>query len=160
MKTLLKEARNLLLQETSATLATSLDGHPYASLAMYVPTPDARGALLLLSRLAIHTQNLLKDSRCSLFVVQPKARPEQDPQTLGRACFLGEASLLPRADPEYPALAAAFQAKHKADHLFAMQDFELFRLSVKEIRYVGGFGRIVTIPKEDWLASEPGAHEL
>ena len=46
MKTLVKEARSLLLQEASGTLATSLDGHPYASLAMYAPTPDSRDALL------------------------------------------------------------------------------------------------------------------
>jgi putative heme iron utilization protein len=150
MKTLLKEARELFLQGKVATLATLLDGHPYASLVTYAPTPDERGALLLISRLAIHTQNLLKDKRVSLFVAESLTAQDQDPQTLARACLMGEASLVAREDADYAALAAAFGARNKANHLFAMRDFELFRLSIHEVRYVGGFGRIVTIPGEAW----------
>ena len=152
MSTLLNEARELFLAERAATLATFLDGHPYASLVTYAPTPDQRSALLLLSRLAIHTKNLLRDPRVSLLVVE-SGRAADDPQTLARVCLMGQAQLIPRQDARYQALAEVFRARVSSEHLFALSDFELFLLSVSELRYVGGFGRINSISGEAWSSA-------
>jgi heme iron utilization protein len=149
LSTLIKEARELFLTERAATLATLQEGHPYASLVTYAPTTDQRCALLLLSRLAIHTKNLLQDPRVSLLVVE-SGRATEDPQTLARVCLMGQAKLVPRQDADYQALAEIFRARISSEHLFALSDFELFLLSVQELRYVGGFGRINSISGEAW----------
>lgn len=153
MKTLIREARALLLEGRTATLATLLEGAPYASLVTYAPTPDENGALMLLSRLAIHTQNLLLDPRASLLVAKAVG-PGEDPLALGRGCFMGTATIVPRDSEAFGPLSEAFRARHSSEHLFAMKDFELFRLEINDLRYVGGFGRITSIPREAWLARE------
>lgn len=153
MSTLIKEARELFLKERAATLATLLDGHPYASLVTYAPTTEQRRALLLLSRLAIHTKNLLRDPRVSLLVVE-SGRATEDPQTLARVCLMGQAQLVSRQDAAYQELAETFRARIPSEHLFALGDFELFLLSVTELRYVGGFGRINSISGEAWSLPE------
>jgi putative heme iron utilization protein len=151
VSTFLKEARELFLQEKAATLATLLEGHPYASLVTYAATPDQRGALLLLSRLAIHTKNLLQDPRVSLLVVE-SGRAVEDPQALARVCLMGQTQLISRQDENYQTLAGVFRARISSEHLFGLGDFELFLLSVKELRYVGGFGRITSISGEAWAS--------
>src|SRR5262249_34578110 len=119
MKALIKEARTLFQQEKFATLSTLLAGGPYASLVTYAPTPSGHNALLLLSRLAIHTQNLLAELRAALLVTQPAALGE-DPMVLARLCLMGRVELVLREAPEFRELADAFRARHAAEHLFAM----------------------------------------
>jgi putative heme iron utilization protein len=149
MREMVKEARQLFVQQKMATLATLMDGHPYASLVTYAPTPEQTGALLLLSRLAVHTKNILQDARASLLVVE-RSDAERDPQTLARICLLGSLQIVARSDAAYSSLADAFRAKVSSEHLFALADFELFRLQVTEARYVGGFARATTISGKEW----------
>jgi heme iron utilization protein len=153
LSTLIHEARQLFIKERAATLATLLEGHPYASLVTYAPTTDQHRALLLLSRLAIHTKNLLQDPRVSLLVIE-SGRATEDPQTLARVCLIGHAQLISRQDAGYQPFAETFRTRISSDHLFALGDFELFLLSIKELRYVGGFGRINSISGEVWSSPE------
>jgi putative heme iron utilization protein len=149
MREIVREAKQLFLSQKMATLATSMEGHPYASLVTYAPTPDEKGLLLLLSRLAVHTKNILQDARVSVLIVEP-GDAARDPQTLARVCLIGTLQMIARADAEYSSLAETFRAKVSSEHLFALADFELFRLSLKEARYVGGFARATTISSEEW----------
>src|SRR5689334_18074420 len=55
---------------TLATVSRKHPGHPFASLMPYAL--DERGRpLVLISAMAVHTQNLESDPRASLFVLQP-----------------------------------------------------------------------------------------
>src|SRR4051812_31295112 len=63
------QARSLVRAALKGSLAT-LDkstGHPYASLALTATDVDGT-PILLISRLALHTQNLGKDARASLLI--------------------------------------------------------------------------------------------
>src|SRR3990172_5671505 len=82
---------------TLATLARRPAGHPFASLMPYAL--DAGGhPLLLISAMAVHTQNLEADPRASLLITQPGLPPEGDPLAAGRLTLLGEALGLPPED--------------------------------------------------------------
>ena len=62
------EARTLLRTVRSGALATlTPEGDPYASLVSLASLPDG-SPVLPLSTLAIHTQHLLADPRCSLLL--------------------------------------------------------------------------------------------
>ena len=62
------EARRLLRAQASAALGTlTAEGAPYASLVMMAADLDA-SPILLISGLAEHTKNILRDSRVSLLV--------------------------------------------------------------------------------------------
>ena len=72
---------------TLGTLSRRHPGHPFVSVMPYAP--DERGRpLLLISTLAMHTQNLAADPRASLLVAQPG----DDPLALARLTLMGTAS--------------------------------------------------------------------
>lgn len=128
-----------------ATLAT-LDptGHPSASLVAVALV--AGRPVLLISRLAAHTQNLAGDARCSLLF-----REEGD----GEALALGRVTLQGLARPvEEPAtVRQAFLARHPEARTYVdFPDFRFFAVQVERVRYVGGFGRMSWIDEERWEA--------
>ncbi|MGH7386639.1 MAG: pyridoxamine 5'-phosphate oxidase family protein, partial [Candidatus Rokuibacteriota bacterium] len=89
-----EQARTLVhLAWTGAlgTLSRRHPGHPFVSVMPYAP--DDRGRpLLLISTLAMHTQNLEADPRASLLVAQAGAG--EDPLALARVTLMGRAHRL------------------------------------------------------------------
>jgi hypothetical protein len=121
-----------------ATLATSQEGWPYASLVLAAVDHDA-SPLLLLSDLAEHSKNLKRDSRASLLFDGTAGR--DDPLTGARVTVLGE--LKPIADQR---LMARFTARHPSAAAYAgFGDFKLYRLDIARAHLVAGFGRIHAI---------------
>ena len=138
---------------TLATLARRPAGHPFASLMPYAL--DARGhPLLLISALAVHTQNLEADPRASLLITQPGLGPEGDPLAAGRLTLLGEALRLPAADAD--AARAAYLARHaRARHWVDFEDFAFWRLEVRDTYFVGGFAAMGWVGAAEYLAARP-----
>lgn len=134
------DARRLLRTLDRASLATSLDGWPYASLVLAAAAPDA-SPVLLLSGLAQHTKNLGAEPRASLLFDGTGGL--DDPLTGPRVTVLGR---LDRCDDSR--LRARFVARHPSAALYAgFGDFALYRLAVERAHLVAGFGRI------DWVAA-------
>jgi hypothetical protein len=131
-------ARRLVRALDRATLATSQDGWPYASLVLAAVDQDS-SPLLLLSDLAEHSKNLKRDSRASLLFDGTAGR--DDPLTGPRVTVLGEAK--PVADPR---LMARFTARHPSAAAYVgFADFHLYRLEIARAHLVAGFGRIHAI---------------
>jgi putative heme iron utilization protein len=140
--TFAEQARTLVhLGRTGAlgTLSRRHPGHPFVSIMPYAP--DERGRpLLLISTLAMHTQNLAGDARASLLVAQPG----DDPLALARLTLMGHAARL-TAD-ERLAARKAYLARHpNAIHWVDFDDFAFWRLDFADVYFVGGFGAM------DWL---------
>jgi putative heme iron utilization protein len=136
------EARRLLSRARQASLATALardaSGWPYASLVLLAPHRRL-GPLLLLSRLAEHTQNLFRDNRASLLVRSEGAKG--DPLAQARVTLLGR--LLPVEGDDEAEARATFLAAHPEARLYAgFGDFGLYRLVPERAHLVAGFGRI------------------
>src|SRR6266849_1026843 len=86
-RTLVHLARSGML----STLSRRHPGHPFGSVMPYAP--DERGApLLLISAMAMHTQNLEADARASLLATQPGWA--EDPLAGGRVTLMGSARRL------------------------------------------------------------------
>jgi putative heme iron utilization protein len=144
-------ARRLLRSLDRASLATSLEGWPYASLVLYGTAPDG-APLLLISTLAQHTKNITADSRVSLLIDGTHGLDE--PLTGARASLQGHAELV--ADPD---LLARFLARHPSAEGYAgFADFQLHRVVVERAHLVAGFGRITWIERADLLP--PGLDAL
>ena len=127
-------ARRLLRAARVGTLATSANGHPFASLVTPACAPDL-SILMLLSRLSPHTRHLMADPRCSVLVA---GVPESaNPQTTPRVTVSGTAEAL-----QDPAAKSRFLAIHPYAALYAdFGDFSLFRLTPADAQFVGGFAR-------------------
>jgi len=135
---------------TLATLSRKHPGHPFASVMPYAP--DERGRpLMLVSSMAMHTQNLVADARASLLVAQPTAG---DPLAAGRLTLMGEARAVPRAESD--GARAAYLARHaSASYWVDFDDFGFWRLEPGDLYFVGGFGAMDWVSAAEYMAAEP-----
>lgn len=62
---------NLVAQAQTGVLLTLRNGHPFGSHVPYLITDDWSRLYLHLSRLALHTQQVLENLRVSLFIAEP-----------------------------------------------------------------------------------------
>ena len=137
---------------TLSTVAVEPAGYPYGSVASYALDPDGN-PLLFVSQMAEHTQNALRDPRAS-FLASEEVPDGADPLASGRATLLGDLEQVDDADragvrDRY--LAAIPTAAYYID----FGDFTFFRLRVRDIRYVGGYGRMSWVDAAGYAAAEP-----
>lgn len=147
-----ERARTLLVSERVGTLATQSQRHagwPFASVMPYALGADG-APLFLISGMAIHTQNVLADSRASLLVMQSGA--DADPLGSPRVTLLGNVTRIGDVSDE---LRARYLERHpSAKYWIDFSDFSFFRLGVTAAYFVGGFGVMGWVTTEDYLAAE------
>ncbi len=147
-------ARKLLREGRSGALATLMvpSGDPYCSL-VNVATDFDGSPILLISRLALHTKNILSDARVSLMLDE---RKEGDPLQGSRVMVMGRAARADDAHVRRRYLARQPEASAFAD----FQDFAFYRVALAGAHLVAGFGRIVDLTRQDILLDVAGADEL
>jgi hypothetical protein len=147
-------AKRLLREALSGALATLMPatGDPYCSLVNVATATDGT-PLLLLSTLAVHTKNLLADSRASLMLDE---RKEGDPLEGARVMLMGAL-----AATNDPAARARYLARHPEAEAFAgFGDFGFYRMRLNRVHLVAGFGRIVDLKAEEVLTDLTGTKML
>ncbi len=148
VKKLVREARKASL----ATLDRQ-NGGPYASL-VTLATAASGAPLMLISRLAIHTQNILSDTRASLLI--DGTSPQGDPLAGGRVSLMGRVTITENSHDK-----RRFLARHpEAEMYAAFTDFAFYRFEIERAHYVGGFGRIVDLRPSDILLEVSQAASL
>ena len=151
-----KLARSLLRRSRQGALATLMagNGDPYCSLVNVASHPDG-SPILLISRLALHTRNILGDGRVSLMLDE---RAEGDPLEGSRIMLAGRAE---EATGEGAAvLRRRYLNTHSSAEAFVnFKDFSFFRIRPAGAHLVAGFGRIVDLKPEQFLTdiSDAGA---
>ena len=134
-----------------STLSRKHPGHPFGSIMPYALDQRAQ-PLLLISTMAMHTQNLHADRRASLLVTETVWR--EDPLAAGRVTLMGEAVRLPRG--EDTEARAAYLARHpNAEYWVDFEDFAFWRLDVADVYFVGGFAAMDWIDAEAYAAARP-----
>src|SRR5882724_5624915 len=117
-------ARSLLRRSRQGALATLMagSGDPYCSLVNVASYADG-SPILLISRLAIHTKNILDDSRVSLMLDE---RAEGDPLEGARIMLAGKAE---EASGDDVAIVRRryLNAHPSADAFVDFKDFSFFR---------------------------------
>jgi len=152
-----KLAKSLLRRSRQGALATLMagSGAPYCSLVNLASHPDG-SPILLISRLAVHTQNILADARVSLMLDE---RVAGDPLEGARIMLSGHAEAA--APNEVDLLRRRYLDAHpSARGFFSFADFSLFRIRPSATHLVAGFGRIVDLQPELFLTDLSGAEEL
>jgi heme iron utilization protein len=132
------QARKLLRGARAGTLATVVEGQPFASLVTPACAPDL-SVLMLLSGLSEHTRHLRAEPRCALLVAGPAET--SNPQTAPRLSVTGIAETV--VDSE---LKARWLALHPYAAMYAdFADFSLWRVALGGGLMVGGFGRALRL---------------
>ncbi len=147
-------AKKLLREGLSGALATLMpgSGDPYCSL-VNVATAHDGSPLLLISKLAIHTKNILADPRASLMLDE---RKPGDPLEGARVMLMGRVAATGDANAR-----ARYLARHPEAEMFAgFADFAIYRMEIQRAHLVAGFGRIVDLAGKDILTDVAGAEAL
>lgn len=134
------------------TLAADPEGYPYGSVASYA-LDDAGNPLFFVSLMAEHTQNAIRDPRASLLVAEP-VPDGTDPLASGRATLLGPLTQVPE-DDRAAVRARYLAANPTSEYYIDFGDFAFYRLDVRSIRYVGGYGRMSWVDPAAYAAAEP-----
>src|ERR1700757_4404384 len=123
-------AKKLLREGRSGALATLMpgSGDPYCSLVNVATAADG-APLLLLSKLALHTKNILADERVSLMIDE---RKEGDPLEGSRVMLMGTAAASADSD-----VRRRYLARQPEAEMFAgFADFAFYRVSLKSAHLV------------------------
>jgi putative heme iron utilization protein len=121
-------------------------GAPYCSLVNLASHPDG-SPILLISRLAVHTKNILADPRVSLMLDE---RAEGDPLEGARIMLAGTAEQA--ASSDLSILRRRYLEAHPSAEAFVdFKDFSFFRIRPSGTHLVAGFGRIVDLRPEQFL---------
>ncbi len=127
-------------------------GDPYCSL-VNVATRHDGSPLLLISKLAIHTKNILADPRASLMLDE---RKPGDPLEGARVMLMGRVAATDDANAR-----ARYLARHPEAEMFAgFPDFAIYRMEIERAHLVAGFGRIVDLAGKNILTDVSGADAL
>src|ERR1700733_536853 len=152
-----KLARSLLRRSRQGALATLMagSGDPYCSLVNLASHADG-SPILLISRLALHTQNILGDARVSLMLDE---RAAGDPLEGARIMLAGHAE--PAAVDDAAVLRRGYLNAHPSAQAFVeFKDFSLFRIRPSGAHLVAGFGRIVDLEPAQFLTELSDAAAL
>ena len=150
-------ARSLLRRSRQGALATLMarGGDPYCSLANVATHADG-SPILLISRLALHTQNILADARISLMLDE---RAEGDPLEGSRIMLAGRAE--EAGGDDVTILRRRYLNAHPSAEAFVdFNDFSVFRIRPHAAHLVAGFGRIVDLKPEQFLTEIADAGAL
>jgi putative heme iron utilization protein len=150
-------ARSLLRRSRQGALATLMarSGDPYCSLANVATHADG-SPILLISRLALHTQNILADARVSLMLDE---RVEGDPLEGSRIMLAGRAEAA--GGDDVTILRRRYLNAHPSAEAFVgFNYFSFFRIRPHAAHLVAGFGRIVDLKPEQFLTEISDASAL
>lgn len=149
-----ERTRTLLHLSSLATLSTlsrKQPGFPFGSLMPYALDVEGR-PLLLISNMAMHTQNIKADPRASLFVTQPAA--DSDPLGAARATLIGNILQIPEEDKA--SARELYLARHENSRYWVdFADFSFFRMDILDLYYVGGFGVMGWVTASDYTLAAP-----
>lgn len=150
-------AKSLLRRRRQGALATLMagTGDPYCSLVSLASHPDG-SPILLISRLALHTRNILTDPRVSLMLDE---RAPGDPLEGARIMLAGRAE---QADGDEVSLfRRRYLNAHPSAEAFAdFKDFAFFRIRPAGAHLVAGFGRIIDLEPKQLLTEVRDAAAL
>jgi hypothetical protein len=141
-------AKSLLRRCRQGALATLMagSGDPYCSLVNVASHADG-SPILLISRLAVHTRNILADPRVSLMLDE---RAAGDPLEGARIMLAGRAE--EASEGELDTLRRRYLNAHPSAENFAnFKDFSFFRIRPSGAHLVAGFGRIVDLEPGQFL---------
>jgi len=134
-----------------STHSTDLAGYPFGSITPYCISPDGQ-PVILISTIAQHTKNIAADNKVSLIAYDPQA---DDTQAAGRVTYLANA--IKTQDELMAERYYRFYPNSRNFH--QTHDFSFYTLELVRVRYIGGFGEIYWVEKEDFLKQNPFSFE-
>jgi putative heme iron utilization protein len=155
----IRNARTLLRQSELGVLSThsrSNEGFPFGSVSTFMSTVNG-DAIFYISDLAQHTKNLLANANMCLTVysgADGDKASESDPNAGARLSLLGKAERIDESEFTYIS-ERFFKLYPESRSYQGTHDFAFFKLTTERARFIGGFGDIHWISKDEWMLNTP-----
>lgn len=150
--TLAERARTLMHVGGASSLSTMSvkhPGYPFGSVMPYA-IDDTGNPIVLISQMAMHTKNLRAEPRATLLVAEQSGSP------LGAARISVMGDFARVEGPHEESVAAAYLSAHPESRQWAgFGDFGFYRMTVKDVYLVGGFGVMGWVTAAQYAAAEP-----
>jgi len=131
-------AKDLLQSRFSGTLSTHSShqqGFPFGSMMPYALDQEEK-PIFLISRLAMHTRNIIKNPKASLFVTGQA--DENNQLSTARVTCMGELLAVDNDETR----ACYLKAHPDAQQWVDFADFSFYRMEISAIYFVAGFGKM------------------
>jgi hypothetical protein len=149
-----ERARTLVHLGRVGTLSTVSERHPEWPFGSVMPYGiDVTGSpTFLISTMAMHTRNVLRDPRASLLVTESGV--ETDPLGAGRVTLMGRVVKTPKSS--LPGVREKYLGRYEnASYWVDFKDFAFFQMEILDVYFVGGFGVMGWVPAEEYSKAEP-----
>lgn len=130
--------------------STNPTQYPNGSVVTFAPDEDGN-PLFVFSGMSSHTQDVLKDPRCSLTVASKQFKGAAD----GHVNLISKATLLDKEGIE--AAKVTYLKKHPGAFWIKFGYFNSFKMKVEKINFVGGFARAGSVTPEEYKKAKPDA---
>lgn len=148
-----ERVRTLVHRAQMGTLSTLSAKHPdwpFGSMMPYGLDEKGRPTFLI-STMAMHTHNLIRDGRASLFISQTDSGG--DPLDASRVTLMGETAKVPQ--DQLHEVRDSYLARYKnASYWVDFDDFSFYRMDIKDIYFVGGFGAMSWVTVSDYYEAD------
>lgn len=143
-----RAARQLLRRRRYGVLSTAsqkFPGYPYGSFVDYV-TDHLGRPVILISALAEHTHNIVRQPHVSLAAHDPGDQS----QAMPRLALLGEARLIGPDDAQH--IRGRYLRYFPEAEPYLALDFAFYRIEPQHMRYIPGFAQATWVSAADFLA--------
>lgn len=132
-----------------STISKNLRGYPFGSVTPYIS--DSEGHLYFyISDIAQHASNMQADSRMSLTIYQQKSEGDQNENA--RLTVVGDCE--PMQGNEHDDMLARYVRRYPDAKAYEQaHDFKMWKVKIKRVRYIGGFGKIFWLEKDEWMST-------
>jgi len=148
-----ERVRTLVYRVHMGTLSTLSAKHPdwpFGSLMPYGLDEQGRPTFLI-STMAMHTHNLIHDGRSSLFVSQTDSGG--DPLDASRVTLMGETTKVPEGEL-HEVRESYLERYTNASYWVDFDDFSFYRMDIKDMYFVGGFGAMGWVTVDDYYKAK------
>lgn len=145
--------RTLVNDRSVAALGTFTGSEPYVSMVPFAVAADGRHLIVHVSRLAAHTQNMLRNELVSMLLMEPEG-PSKAAQALARVTIQGVARVARIDEAGYAEWRAAYLEQFPSSApMFDFGDFNLFLIEVISARLVTGFAQAMSVSAKEFAAA-------
>ncbi|QEG20925.1 HugZ family pyridoxamine 5'-phosphate oxidase [Mariniblastus fucicola] len=131
-----------------STMSQKHSGYPFGSVVPYA-IDSAGNPIFLMSQMATHTKNLRSHSQATLLVAENSGLP----LSAARVSLIGDIAKV--TDDSRQVVAEAYLAKHpESKQWMSFGDFDFYRMTIKDIYFIGGFGVMGWVKPEDYVAAQ------
>lgn len=132
-----------------STVSKKFEGYPFGSFVTFITGPD-RSVIFYASDIAQHTINIKNNSKACLTLFNLN---EGDKQDSSRLSLLGDIKKIEDSSNEVSEKFVDFFPE--SAQYSKMHDFNFYKLSVNEARWIGGFGKIAWLDNSNWKNADP-----